>query len=243
MVPSRRSPEPRAESLLERLRERVRETDANGERRLPPERELARELDVGRRSVRDALARLEAEGIIWRKRGVGTVITAGPSRRSAPISVDDIRRHTSPGELMDSRLVLEPGIAALAALNATSADLENLHRCLARTKTVTDHQAWEKWDGALHQAIGQASHNGLIERLYDLLNVARSHTEWGRLRKSSLTPQLQATYTRQHEAVIKAITDRDPEQAAVSMREHLTTVRNTLFKQWDWGAGGDVGAR
>ena len=132
--------------------------------------------------------------------------------------------------------MLEPGIAALAALNATSVDLDNLNRCFGHTKKVTDHQAWEKWDGALHKSIGQACHNGLIEHLYDLLNVTRSHTEWGRLRKSSLTPELQAIYTRQHAVIIKAIADRDPEKAAASMREHLTAVRHTLFNQSGWSS-------
>lgn len=229
MVSSRRD-ESRAATALRLLRQRLQRTDVREGTRLPPERELATEMQLGRRAVRDALARLEAEGLIQRSPGRGTVVARHPSERGGG---DDVRQLTNPRELMDARLVLEPAIASLAAINATSYDIDEMNRCLQKSMDVHGHQAWERWDGALHRAIGRASHNSLIEHLFDLLNAARSHVQWGQLRHQSLTPQRQRIYTRQHQAILTAIVNRDPERAAHFMRQHLTTVKRTLFEHWE----------
>lgn len=224
--------ERRSDTALRLLRERLRRPDARAGTRLPPERVLAVEMKMSRRTVRDALASLEAEGVIWRKPGRGTVIARRAADGSAAQPAD-LRQLTSPRELMDARLALEPAIAALAAVHATSHDMDEMLKCFDRSTGVAGHTAWERWDGALHRAIGKASHNSLIERLFDLLNAARSHVEWGKLRQNSLTPERQQIYTRQHRAIITAIENRDPERAARFMRQHLTTVKHTLLEQWD----------
>lgn len=231
MASSASDHERRSETALRLLRERLRRPDAREGTRLPPERVLAAEMNISRRAVREALASLEAEGIIWRTPGRGTVIARQAFTRT-PSRSQDLRQLTSPGELMDARLALEPAIAALAAVHATSHDMDEMIKYLERSMAVTDHQAWERWDGALHRAIGKASHNSLIERLFELLNAARSHVEWGRLRQHSLTPERQRIYTEQHRAIIDAIANRDPEQAARFMRQHLNTVKQTLLEQW-----------
>ncbi|MEX0730096.1 MAG: FCD domain-containing protein [Aquisalimonadaceae bacterium] len=237
MVSSPNTLERRSETALRLLRERLRRPDAREGTRLPPERALAAELKMSRRAIREALASLEAEGLIWRTPGRGTVIARRSSAK--PVHRDDLRQLTSPRELMDARMALEPAIAALAAVHATSHDMDEMLKCLTRSGAVTDHTAWERWDGALHRAIGTASHNSLIERLLDLLNAARSHVEWGRMRQTTLTPERQQLYTRQHRGIIAAIENRDPEQAARLMRQHLITVRHTLLEQMRDPLGSD----
>jgi DNA-binding FadR family transcriptional regulator len=217
---------------LRLLRERLEELTPG--QRLPPERELAEELNVSRRALRQALEQLESEGLIWRRTGAGTVVADVSLRRAE--SVDALKALTSPTELMEARLALEPVIASLAAVHATSRDLDELRHYLESGAAAKDHRGWEKWDGELHRAIGRATHNTLIERLFDLLNAARAHTEWGRLRQASLSPERQSLYTRQHRAVLAAIVDRDPEAAAQRMRAHLTTVKGTLLEQWEGSA-------
>lgn len=203
---------------------------------LPPERQLATELNVSRRALREALGRLEAEGRIWRGVGQGTVVgrpPPAPARDGQAL----VKNLTSPTELMEARLALEPSIAALAAMHATTQDLEEMHRCLKKSAGVAEHEGWDRWDGALHRAIGHATHNALIAALFDLLNSARSHTQWGQLRKASLTTERQHLYTRQHRAILAAIADRDAEEAAHCMRMHLLTVKQTLLNPWEERVG------
>lgn len=217
------------DDLVSRLKSRLQQPEAREGTRLPPERELAKEMQVGRRALRNALARLEAEGLIWRRPGIGTVIAKSVSEDS----FGDVRKITSPTDLMEARLVLEPAIAALAAVHATSHDIDEMYHYLEKSAAVTDHKAWERWDGALHSAIGRATHNKLIERLFELLTAARSHTSWGKLRKSSLTPERREAYTKQHRELVRAIENRDVDGAARLMQEHLNTIKSSLLNPWE----------
>lgn len=220
----------RKERPSEQARREIEERLNSGEfpegSRLPPERQLAREILVSRRALREALGQMEAEGRIWRGVGQGTVVGHPPQARNEQATVKNL---TSPTELLDARLALEPSIAALAAIHANTQDLEEMRRCLKKSAGVAEPEGWDRWDSALHSAIGHASHNALIAALYDLLNAARSHTEWGQLRKASLTKDRQHLYSRQHRAILAAIADRNAEEAAHRMRIHLLTVKQTLL--------------
>lgn len=194
--------------------------------RLPPERQLAQELLVSRRALREALGQLEAEGRIWRGVGQGTIVGRSPPTRDKQAAIKHL---TSPAELLDARLTLEPSIAGLAAIYANTQDLEEIRRCLKKSAGVTEPDGWDRWDSALHHAIGHAAHNVLISALLELLNTARSHTQWGQLRKASLTKDRQHLYSRQHKAILAAIVDRDAAEAEQQMRIHLRTVKQTLL--------------
>lgn len=223
----------RSDKILDLLRERLTQQDAIQGSRLPPERSLAAELNVSRRVLREALQKLEEDGLIQRTPGRGTVIVDLSQATPNPGAVD-IRQFTSPVELMDARFALEPAIAAIAAAHATSRDIDEMRRCIEQSQNViADHREWEKWDGAMHAAIGRATHNDLLVRFFDMLTAAREQTAWGRLRKASLTPERQLLYIHQHTLIVTAIEERSPEQAAQAMRQHLTTVRRTMFDQLD----------
>lgn len=223
----------RSDKILDLLRERLTQQDATQGSRLPPERSLAAELNVSRRVLREALQKLEEDGLIRRTPGRGTVIVELAQPVPNPAAVD-IRQYTSPVELMDARFALEPAIAAIAAAHATSRDIDEMRLCIKQSQNViADHREWEKWDGAMHAAIGRATHNDLLVRFFDMLTAAREQTAWGRLRKASLTPERQLLYIHQHTLIVTAIEERSPEHAAQAMRQHLTTVRRTMFDQLD----------
>jgi len=193
--------------------------------RLPPERELAAHLGISRRALREALSWLEAEGRIWRGVGRGTIVS-NPATKTQPAEVNGL---TSPAELMTARMALEPSIAALAAIHATARDLDHMRQYLENSTRATEHEGWDHWDSALHRSIGSSTHNMLIISLFDLLDSARTHTQWGQLRRASLTRDRLRQYTRQHRAILSAIAKRDGEQAAQCMRDHLQTVQQTLL--------------
>ncbi|PJX20459.1 hypothetical protein CAP48_18840 [Advenella sp. S44] len=233
MQPSFSLVQKRSDRVLQLLRERLDQHDATQGWRLPPERILAAELNVSRRVLREALQKLEDEGMIQRTPGRGTVIV-DPAQAPLPPAAVDIRQYTSPVELMDARFALEPAIAAIAAAHATSRDIDEMRLCISKSKNANaDHREWEKWDGAMHAAIGRATHNELLVRFFDMLTAAREQTAWGKLRKASLTPERQALYIRQHTLIVTAIEERSPEKAAQAMRQHLSTVRRTMFDQLD----------
>lgn len=219
--------------VLHTLRQRLAQHDATAGSRLPPERQLALDLNVSRRVLREALQTLEDEGLILRGPGKGTVIVGNAQKYASGTRLaPDIRQYTSPIDLMDARFALEPAIAARAAAHATTQDIDHMHACIERSQSaVADAGEWEKWDGALHAAIGLATKNTILVRFYEIITAARDHTAWGRLRKASLTPERQALYTEQHKQIVAAIEERDPDLAAKMMKQHLVTVRRTMIEQ------------
>jgi DNA-binding FadR family transcriptional regulator len=200
--------------------------------RLPPERELAGQLGLTRAELRKALAMLQAEGQLWRHVGRGTFIGSRP-----PETVGDIAamaRRTNPEEIMRARLLIEPEIARTAALNATSAQVEEMRIAAAKSRSAATWRLYERWDTRLHRIIAEATQNSLLVGLLDTLNAVRRMATWGRLRVNPLRPDRNHHSFAEHDAIVDAIAHRDMAEAANAMRAHLQTVeRNLLGRRQD----------
>ena len=196
--------------------------------RLPPERTLCAELRVSRGTLRKALERLEARGRIWRHVGQGTFVGPRPANREARLSV--VSETTSPHELMEMRLILEPQIARLASMRATDQEIGHMRYCVRKTGTVAESQAYELWDATLHRAVAQAAHNTLLLAVFDAVNEVRSMTEWGRLRDIVVSSRaVQLAWWRQHEAFVEAIAVRDADRAEKAAQNHVEMVLRQML--------------
>jgi DNA-binding FadR family transcriptional regulator len=214
--------------LVEQLKAHLAEQHHPLNQRLPPERTLSIRLGVSRSSLRKALAVLEAEGQIWRHVGRGTFVGARPSGQGEQLPA--ISNGTNPAEVMEARLLIEPELARLAALNARPADIDEMVHCIRQTKAAREWRAYELWDHNLHRAIAAATGNALLVSLFDALNAVRRAVVWGRLRTYRLTPELDHHSFAEHDLIFGAIVDRDLEEAARRMREHLLSVRRNLLE-------------
>jgi DNA-binding FadR family transcriptional regulator len=192
--------------------------------KLPTERDLVERLSAPRSAIRRALEVLEHEGVIVRHVGRGTFLAETPAapRPGAPPD-------TSPAEIMQVRLVLEPPVAALAARVATQADLDRIGRCLDRGGDADGFEAFESWDARLHRAIAEAAHNGLLMSMFDVMNTARQLPVWGSLKRRTSTPERRRCYHTEHTAIVDALRDRDPDGAQAAMRRHLHNVADSLL--------------
>ena len=196
--------------------------------RLPTERELASELSVGRGPIRRALAVLEAEGRISRHIGQGTYVGNRPA-----VARPEPQRHligaTSPGDIMETRLTIEPRLAAMAAVRASDEDIDYLRLCVTKSEAVENWTAWERWDATFHRTIALAARNAMLTDLIELINKARRNPYRSQQRKPSSGPEWRSILVRQHRAVTDAIAMRDPQTAAKAMRAHLTSVEERMF--------------
>lgn len=194
--------------------------------KLPTERELVDLLDAPRSAVRRALAAMERDELVVRHVGRGTFVTdqATTGRLRAPTD-------TSPAEIMQVRMLLEPQVAGLAARFARQTDLDHVEHCLHRGGAASDHLSFEAWDAELHRAIAKAAHNSLLLNLFDSMNAARELPVWGSLKKRSFSPQRRDEYHQDHTVVVHALRDRDPEAASAAMAEHLQHVTGNLLGQ------------
>jgi DNA-binding FadR family transcriptional regulator len=187
--------------------------------RLPTERALAERLRCTRGTVRKSLALLEAEGKLVRRVGDGTYLAAW---------MDDVHG-TSPAQIMEARLVLEPGLAAAAAGCATPADLAELDRWAALGEGARDPAGFEAADSQLHLAIARAARNTLLVQAYGLVAQARQVEEWRSLKLQRHNPKRRGEVRAEHKAVLQAIRARDPDAAAMAMEAHLLSVRRNLL--------------
>ena len=195
--------------------------------RLPPERELAEAFGVSRSSLRRALSVLEAEGVIQRHVGQGTFVRS--SREQANEVVLRVEP-ASPAEIMEARKLLEPMVAASAAVNARASDIEQMRYCVEKSRGAADWPTYELWDTTLHRLIAESTHNAVLMGVLELVTEMRGHADWLRLSEAALSKGNQQKYSRQHGGIVKAIAQRDSAAAASAMRAHVESVETDVLR-------------
>lgn len=199
---------------------------AEGER-LPPERELAEKLSLPRSALRKMLADLEANGKLTRQVGRGTFVGYGTG--NAPIRTERAEIRTFPAEVFETRLIVEPAIAALAAQRISSQELDELERVFQRGAPPIRLSEFEHWDSTFHKAVVAACRNALLIALYDQIDVVRAGKLWGRLKENSLNDARMAVYHGHHKEILAALADRDSEEAGQAMRRHILAARTGIL--------------
>jgi DNA-binding FadR family transcriptional regulator len=216
---------PRADDVVWSLRKMLDNGNYPIGARLPAERDLCVELNVSRTVLRTALARLEAEGRLWRSVGQGTFAGSRPVKTGSAIVLASAV--TSPAEIMEVRLVIEPQGAFHAAVRATEDDIAHLRHCLLKLENSPYDANYARWDSTFHRGIFEAAHNSLFLMLFDAVNDVRNQASWSNVWARMLPPN-HAEFSRQHQRIVDAISSRDPAAAQESMRAHLLLVREAI---------------
>jgi DNA-binding FadR family transcriptional regulator len=193
--------------------------------KLPAERELAARFAVPRSAVRKALVPLEHEGWIVRHVGRGTFVANGWQGSAAATGEPDI----SPAELIEARLAFEPYLAELVIANAAGTDLAAIKGWLKQLKQASKIEEFERSDASFHQAIANATRNGLVIRTYEMINRARQNATWGKLKGHTGTPEVRRLYNAEHDAILQALLQRDAEMARQRIVEHLVHIRRNML--------------
>lgn len=218
----------KSEPAIERLRDFIAEGNFASGDRLPSERALTGRLKMTRTELRKALDALEREGAVWRHVGKGTFV-ADTDVGNVPDDLIGLGRRLTPFRMMRARLVIEPAIAREAAVNASSEDLTQMQRAMDRTQSATTWAEYEEQDDKFHHHVAQASDNSLLVFLFQQLNEVRRSVAWGSVVRESARPPQKHTSFNEHEAIVQAIADRNPNAAYEAMRTHLRSVSGRLF--------------
>lgn len=185
----------------------------DGDGALPPERALSERLGVNRYQLRAALQQMRASG---------EAPPGKPRRAPGPASAPDkVLRDTSPPELWELRLSMEPAIARLAALRATPDQVA----ALSRIHAAADPDRFElEQDIAFHRAVAEASGNSLFAWLVDAI-AGFTRDDAFRMQLPAFTEE---TGWRHHDAILSAIQRRSPAEAEAAMREHHEAIHRWL---------------
>ncbi|GHC23678.1 transcriptional regulator [Kushneria pakistanensis] len=225
-----------ADGIVEQLQSMILEGTLKAGERLPAERVLAEQFGVSRPSLREAIQRLVARGLLSSRQGGGTYVT--PSLGATFSDPMLLLLENSPDaqrDLLEFRHTLEGACAFYAAQRATEPDRERLRAAFERLQHCYQHvgpttQAEEgAADADFHLAIAEASHNGVllhtIRGLFDLLkrNVV---TNIGGMYAQRL--ETRESLSHQHQALFEAVMAREPELARDIAQRHIHYVQQVL---------------
>lgn len=194
--------------------------------RLPPERQLAATLEVGRSAVREALAALEILGIVDVRPGSGTYLRGSasdllPQTLRWGLLIGE--RNTS--ELIELRSGLEIYVARLAGARAGEKGVASLTAALEAMRAARDDfSAFAAADSRFHRALSEAADNGTI---VDMLHVVRSLLQVYSDRAVHDTDSV-LTAIEEHDAILRAVAAGDENAAAAAMATHMSTAMRRL---------------
>lgn len=206
------------EEVANHIQERIRAEQWRAGERLPGEADLAKEFDVSRSTVREAVRSLQLAGLLRSRAGAGTYVAESApmillTRELAEIMSDPDHLY----DLVRARFLLEPQLAALAAQKATQAEKDALLRMVDRMEQENDRFGLMTQGHAFHMALAAASHNVVLNGFYQ---SAASQLRSMRVLES-LTLEIYRQGVEDHRQIAKAVATSDSSVAMEAMASHL----------------------
>jgi DNA-binding FadR family transcriptional regulator len=217
--------------IADQIRGLIRSKEFAAGDRLPPERDLARQLGVSRPSVREALIALEVEGLVEVKIGSG-IYVLGARDNGEPAT--PVQATMGPFELLRARSVIESECAALAAKSAKRPQIAVIEEALQQMQSVAKERRQPLGEDRLfHLRIAEATGNGALVAVVKMLWEERMGPLFAQLEHHYDTPSQWTRAIAEHRAVLDAIARRDPAGARAAMQRHLDRAYQRFSRSWD----------
>ncbi len=223
------SPPATRDRVAEHVRRLIETGDLHPGDRLPGERDLARALGVSRPTVRSGLKALEAMGVVLSRRGAGTFIADGPPDLGRePLGLLAALYGFTADEMFEARLVLEVGVAGLAAEHATPEHLATMAEELTEVfAAIDDPRAFLLHDVRFHRALAAGCGNRVLAALVEM--VAAQFYE--QRRQTVARARNLRESAEMHRRVFRAVRGRNPEAAREAMAEHLRRAQHAQARE------------
>ena len=194
--------------------------------KLPNEFELAKLLNVGRSTIREAMKKLESQNILVIKQGSGTFISDKRGLVDDPMGLKFFKDKLKLAkDLLDIRMLIEPAIAEMAALNATTEDIEKIRYYSKKVeKDVANKVDHNKNDVLFHTAIANSSNNLVVPNLIPIINKSI------KVITDVTYRELAELSVEHHREILEAIANHDPISARDTMVLHIVYNRKHLNK-------------
>ncbi|MFF1307829.1 FadR/GntR family transcriptional regulator [Streptomyces sp. NPDC058307] len=212
-------PSPLVEQAAERLREQITAGHWPVGTKLPGETTLAKELGVGRSTVREALRALAGAGLVQPRQGAGVFVTATEAAEDWPTRL----RRAAVTDVYEVRMAVEVHAARLAASRRTPEDVTAMERALEgrRTASASSDAAFVDADIAFHAAVVAAAHNPVLADLFGEFTPVLRDGLVELLALTGLRDDDPNTADEAHAALVRAVADGDAEGAAEILRGEL----------------------
>ena len=223
-----------SEQALQQLINAIKSGEYQIGDRLPSERQLADMMGISRNTLREAIQILAFLNVLEMQHGAGTFVRsieidgAMAIKAAEILATDDSYFHA-----LETRVLIEPVIASLAAERAEEADIALMERGLEEIKLRTE--AMKSWGGAamrFHLAIARSAKNPILEHaiITPLAIWYNNNPDWLDLISQKLLtePRLIQAYDKCLD-VFEAIRDRDSERASIAMRDRVNHIKEMFY--------------
>jgi GntR family transcriptional repressor for pyruvate dehydrogenase complex len=196
---------------------------------LPPERVLAETFQVSRSSLRDAIRSLELIGLLEPRQGEGTVVRdLSTDSLVNPIATMLVHKREMLLELLELRRMIEPPLAARAAIEATDEEIADLEDILRRQKEKVDRgELAVEEDSEFHYAIAQAARNSVVLKVVDVfMDLLRESRERSLQGEGRLLKSFEG-----HRRILNAIRRHNATAAQLAMRRHIQEIEGVVLQK------------
>ncbi len=206
----------------EKLREMIAERDMKPGERFPSEAEMVEMFGVGRSTVREAVKLLIAENIVEIRRGKGTFISSKPGIVKDPLGLNFTDKKRLLANLMETRMMIEPQIAYLAAQRAKPENIQKISKIMDKMQEAENLKIdYTPYDLAFHTAIAECTQNDVLHRILPIIceSIREGYRE---------TVNVEGSFQRaiiNHTKIFEAIKKGGAELAKLETERHL---RQTL---------------
>lgn len=211
-----------SDEIAQLITERIDSGGLQPGTKLPSESMLAKEFGVGRSAVREAIAKLRQDGLVTSQQGVGAFVSKSPEARAFQIDSERLRTSEDLRSIMELRLEMEVGGAAMAARRRTKVQLQILSRILDDMKAAVgcggDSSEYEQ---EFHRATAEATNNKYFR---DFVNFLASRIRASLAIERTLSPRdpkVALRVLREYGEIFSAIKIGDPDKARRAAWYHL----------------------
>jgi len=219
-----------SDEIVDQIRNLISQGKLKPGDRLLPERELIREFDVSRPSLREALNSLITMGFLEIKGKRTYIKSVASESMQNPLSLLIKADTQKLFDLIEVRKAIEAWGAFLAAQRATEEDIKQLETIIEEMKKAFEEgRSWEKQDADFHLGIAQATHNTIqthmMSTIYDLLRESMAKVFKDRAKVKKLLDH--------HQRIFNAIKNHSPDKAREKTLEHLSYVESEVKASTD----------
>ncbi|BCL71197.1 transcriptional regulator PdhR [Vibrio nigripulchritudo ATCC 27043] len=218
------------EQELERL---ILEGTLSPGEQLPPERELAKQFDVSRPSVREAIQRLEAKRLLTRRQGGGTFVSESLWKSFSDPLLNLLSTHSETQlDLLEARHAMEGLSAYFAALRGTDEDFERIQLCLEQIRQAQEKKDVEAEASAVMAfliALTEAAHNVVLLHIVRSLSPLLEQNVLQNLKLLHRRDEVVDRVSKHRANIVDAIVSGHPEKAREMSHSHLAYIEETLL--------------
>ncbi len=201
--------------------------------KLPAERILAEQFKVSRPSLREAIQNLQVKGLVERKQGGGTFVTASLSANmNEPLLALIAQRPETQFDLLEFRHALEGMAAFYSALRGQPEDYQHLQAALADLDAMAATQDKEQEAnvlGEFYLIMAKASHNMVLQHVMRSMKTMLIDNIQRNLQMLAVNPEACTEIAQQRASIVAAIVQQNPQKARQASNAHLAFIEQTLL--------------